>query len=456
MKLGSGPRGLGPASVQGQAFGGTSARGGIVEPNWYPDPEDGSRWRWWDGQAWTHHRSDGGAGDPPDAAAGAPDFLPPSAPARRRAWVIAAAVLGAAALGAGASTVLRDGQPTAAPVADEPTDESEAPEPSETPSAAAAPTPTKPKTSEAPAAPAAPVLAQPFVSDVTPLYDAIEYEKNDLGFTPASLSAAVLDLGADAPELAWAVTPDGREVCAVEAEFSDVVTAYVGACHAPVPELPTTPGCRAALAWAAADRVTTDPPYLAALANDASGALRDRTLAERITEATEALDRDMNAALYDALTVQLAEATCGQLNRAPVPAPNALDWDGAKYDLGTVTSVGGGRLTYDRWGYYSPEGPQIDGPDLDRLIIDTPLYDNPFSNVNPALREFVITPYTRVMRIANELDLCGIEATGVDIGIRWDIVEPSSVITTSSTRWITALRYDTAGQVVELWAYQGC
>lgn len=35
----------------------TSAAMAVDTPmaNWYPDPHDASQWRWWDGQAWTHH-----------------------------------------------------------------------------------------------------------------------------------------------------------------------------------------------------------------------------------------------------------------------------------------------------------------------------------------------------------------------------------------------------------------
>lgn len=35
-------------------------------PGWFPDPQDATGWRWWDGKSWTSHVSgDGSASDDP-------------------------------------------------------------------------------------------------------------------------------------------------------------------------------------------------------------------------------------------------------------------------------------------------------------------------------------------------------------------------------------------------------
>lgn len=38
-----------------------------VEAGWYADPEDATRWRWWDGEGWTEHTT-GALDDPPSDA----------------------------------------------------------------------------------------------------------------------------------------------------------------------------------------------------------------------------------------------------------------------------------------------------------------------------------------------------------------------------------------------------
>jgi hypothetical protein len=42
----------------------------VTPPSWQPDPSEGRRWRWWDGQHWTEYTSDGASG--PDPAPGPP------------------------------------------------------------------------------------------------------------------------------------------------------------------------------------------------------------------------------------------------------------------------------------------------------------------------------------------------------------------------------------------------
>jgi hypothetical protein len=52
----------------------------MVPPAWQPDPSDQSRWRWWDGQQWTDHVSDGVSGGP-TVTPGAPVPAPGTPPA---------------------------------------------------------------------------------------------------------------------------------------------------------------------------------------------------------------------------------------------------------------------------------------------------------------------------------------------------------------------------------------
>lgn len=126
-------------------------------PNWYPDPHDASRLRYWDGTAWTDHFAPAA----PVAAAPAAGTTPadtqvyaaaPAGPATgantRRNLLIAGAVvvgvlvvgsIGAAIGGAGG-----DAEPaaTVAPVTPTPTPEPVTPSPSPTPPPTATPTPT--------------------------------------------------------------------------------------------------------------------------------------------------------------------------------------------------------------------------------------------------------------------------------------------------------------------------
>lgn len=441
-----------------------------MDAGWYPDPADGTRWRWWDGQVWTDRVSE--PTDPsnpeevarqasspgPEAEGSASAPTQPGAEATtgrasRTGLVVAGIAVGAILAGGTAVALRPSGAPTAAP---SPTVSS--PTVTETTASPTQPTDAEPpdvgpSPDESVPSPAATVrLAPPLASGIPAEYDRISYEGPDLGFTLETLTAAVRDLGHD-PYLGWAVTPDLQQVCMVSAEVGEAITAFVGGCHTPVPEPPTAPGCHAALNFAAGV-LDGDPEELSRDADLATADLADPVLAGRIEESAGLLDRRQENVVLEFLvtTASLAEATCGQLNRSPDLMPASRDWDGARYDVGEIVTASDGTVQFDRWGYLQGGGPAVDGADLEGLVLEFLRFDDPFTNVNPQLRTFSVAPYVRPMRLVNNLDLCDAEVVGIVEEPRWELVSLADV----TASLIHAVQYDGAGQVVSVWGYDGC
>lgn len=130
-------------------------------PNWYPDPHDATKLRYWDGAAWTDHVAPAAptaaVGSTPPAAgasaaetqvyAAAPAGPATSATTRRNLLIAGAVVIGVlvvGSIGAAIGAAGRDPEPVAtiAPLTPTPTPTPEPTTPSPTPTPTAAPTPT--------------------------------------------------------------------------------------------------------------------------------------------------------------------------------------------------------------------------------------------------------------------------------------------------------------------------
>lgn len=75
-----------------QPWGSTAAPTALPEAGWFPDPQNPSVLRWWDGSAWTDHRAPGWQA--PQGVAGPDHELEWLLPVNRDGFAIAAGYLG--------------------------------------------------------------------------------------------------------------------------------------------------------------------------------------------------------------------------------------------------------------------------------------------------------------------------------------------------------------------------
>lgn len=98
--------------------------------------------------------------------------------------------------------------------------------------------------------------------------------------------------------------------------------------------------------------------------------------------------------------------------RGPAPtadpssnAPGAPtgDWDGARFDVGTIESVSAlgaySSIEFDRWSYTGPDGRTVDAGGLDAEPAAAWWRTTPFSNVRVQTRTFVLAPDVEVLTL---------------------------------------------------------
>jgi hypothetical protein len=153
-----------------------------------------------------------------------------------------------------------------------------------------------------------------------------------------------------------------------------------------------------------------------------------------------------------------APATTSTSTTTTVAGVPVGDWDGARFDVGTIASVGqlGGyrTISFDRYSYQHPTLGLVDAPALADEPIAAWWRVSPFSNVRVQLRSFVLDPDVEVLVLADDARACDDPATVP--APRW---EPAGVAVLGQPESITAiatLTYSPTGQITRIRLTRGC
>jgi hypothetical protein len=160
-------------------------------------------------------------------------------------------------------------------------------------------------------------------------------------------------------------------------------------------------------------------------------------------------------------TTTIAATTTTVLGTVPgsVAGQAAGDWDGAKYDAGTIsarTKVGNlEAISFDRWSYTAPDGTRSDAPNLAAEPAVGWWQTSPFANVQVRNRTFVLAPDVEVL----VLDEAGRAAActtppPASPAVAWKPGDPSALGAQPDD--IAVLTYSTTGQVTRIRLTHGC
>jgi hypothetical protein len=145
-----------------------------------------------------------------------------------------------------------------------------------------------------------------------------------------------------------------------------------------------------------------------------------------------------------------------------VAADAAGDWDGARFDVGTVsalTKVGAlDAISFDRLTYHAPDGTSYDASSLTSEPVVAWWRTSPFTNVQVRDRTFVLAPGVEVLVLdpAGRAAACADPAPSVPPAPSWTPAGVSALTDPADTGDVAALTYSTAGQVARIRLMRGC
>jgi hypothetical protein len=173
-------------------------------------------------------------------------------------------------------------------------------------------------------------------------------------------------------------------------------------------------------------------------------------------------------------STQASTTTAPVLPRAPMADPSASttatsttpavatgDWDGARFDVGTidgVTTTGAATsIALDRWSYTGPDGATVDAGGLRAEPVVAWWRTSPFSNVRVQTRTFVLAPDVEVLVLdpAGRATACAEPPPATPPVARW-VESPSSSIEPSAPGEIAVLTYSDTGLVTRVRVTRGC
>jgi hypothetical protein len=137
------------------------------------------------------------------------------------------------------------------------------------------------------------------------------------------------------------------------------------------------------------------------------------------------------------------------------------DWDGARFDVGTIEGVGTvGAYTsieLDRWSYTDPDGRTADAAGLTAEPLVGWWRESPFSNLSDRLRTFVLAPDVEVLVLdpARRAQACAGPpgAAGEPV---WEAAGSSALDQATADGTFAVITYADSGLVARLRLTRGC
>jgi hypothetical protein len=146
----------------------------------------------------------------------------------------------------------------------------------------------------------------------------------------------------------------------------------------------------------------------------------------------------------------------------PVAADANGDWDGAHFDIGTVsalTKVGAlDAISLDRLTYHAPDGASYDASSLASEPIVAWWRTSPFTNVQVRDRTFVVAPGVEVLVLdpAGRTTACADPPPAVPPATSWKPAGVSALADPANAGDVAALTYSATGEVVRIRLTRGC
>ena len=137
------------------------------------------------------------------------------------------------------------------------------------------------------------------------------------------------------------------------------------------------------------------------------------------------------------------------------------DWDGARFDVGTIDSVSAlgaySAIELDRWSYTRPDGTTVDAGGLDDEPVVAWWTTSPFSNVRVQTRTFVLAPDVEVLTLdpAGRSAACAGPPTADPPDPEW-ITSGTSALGTMTPGDMAVVTYSDEGLVTRIRLTRGC
>jgi hypothetical protein len=154
-------------------------------------------------------------------------------------------------------------------------------------------------------------------------------------------------------------------------------------------------------------------------------------------------------------------STPGSASAARMPTG---DWDGARYDVGTIERVGTQgvytTIELDRWSYREGDGPPVDASGLTSEPVVGWWREVPFTNQNVRLRTFVLAPDVEILTLdpAARFRSCRASADGAPSAseLAWREAGTRALDAATEEGTFAVITYNDTGQIRRLRLTRGC
>ncbi len=154
--------------------------------------------------------------------------------------------------------------------------------------------------------------------------------------------------------------------------------------------------------------------------------------------------------------------TTTPITATPTTAPAVGDWDGARFDVGTIqalTRAGAAQaISFDRWSYTRPDGSTVDATALDAEPLVAWWSTSPFTNRRVQARTFVLAPDVEVLVLdpSGKAAACAVPPPATSPTPTWIESDLSALQDPAAATSMVTLSYSPAGEVTRIRLTSGC